>query len=87
VAGTAVFPGPVKVKVVAVIVVASIAWLKVAVGVVLIATPVLAFVGVTAVINSGGAVAVVNVQVSLAANAIPAEDVTPVVTSAVYVVL
>jgi hypothetical protein len=58
-----VFPGPVRVKVKAVIVPEFIAWLKVADTVVLIATPVLALVGVTAVTVGGGAVAVVNDQV------------------------
>ena len=56
------FPGPVRVKVEAVIVDEVIAWLKVAVTVVEMTAVVLRLAGVTAVIAGAGAVAVVNVQ-------------------------
>jgi siroheme synthase (precorrin-2 oxidase/ferrochelatase) len=60
-----------------------IAWLKAAVTVVEMAAVVLALSGATAVIVGGGAVAVVNDQLSLAANAVFTELCTPVVIVAV----
>jgi hypothetical protein len=59
---TELFPGPVSVKVEAVIVDEFIAWLKVAVTVVEMAAVVLRLSGVTEATAGGGAVAVVNVQ-------------------------
>jgi hypothetical protein len=62
-----------------VIVEASIAWLKVAVTVVVVATPVAPLVGVDEVtVGGGAAVAVVNDQVKSLARAVPLVSFTPV---------
>jgi hypothetical protein len=80
-------PPPVSVNVEVVIVVEFIASLKVAVTGEVIATPVEPDAGVTAVTVGGVAATVVNVHESLAASAVPAESVTPVVMVAVYCML
>jgi hypothetical protein len=79
----------VTVNVIAEIVDAVIAWLKVAVIVVFVATSAVPFAGVVVVTLGGGngAAAVVNDQLSFAARAVPAESVAPVVMVAVYTVL
>jgi hypothetical protein len=74
------------VKVEELIVAALIAWLKVAVTVVLTATLLAPLAGVTVVTVGAGAATVVNDQLKFAARAVPAEAVAPVVMVAVYCV-
>ena len=81
-------PGPVTVKVVALMVVAFMASLKVAEMVVLTATPVAPFAGTVETAVGGAAVAaVVNVHTKLAASGTPVGSFAPVVIVAVYKVL
>ena len=82
---TAVAPGPVSVKVVAFIVVASIGTLNVAVTVVPWPTPTAPFAGTVETTVGGGAV--VKVHTKLAASGVPAGSFAPVVIVAVYKVL
>jgi hypothetical protein len=78
-------PGPVKVKVVVLIVEGFIASLKVAVTTVLGQTPVVAVGGVTEITVGGahGLAPVVNVHTKLLASALPNVSKTPVVIVAV----
>src|SRR5438067_308439 len=78
--------GPVSVKVELVIVVASIALEKVAVGAMLVATPVALFAGVFAV-TVGAELTVVKLQETAEASATPSVALTAVLRLAVYVVL
>lgn len=81
--GTAVVPGPVRVKVLPVMVRGSIASLKIAATCVLIATPVapqLGLVEITVGAVVSGARAVVKPHEKLATIALPAKSLTPVVT-------
>ena len=78
-------PGPVSVKVAALMVVAFMTSLNVAEIVVLIATAVAPFTG-TVEITVGGA-AVVNVRTELAASGAPVESFAPVLIVVVYVML
>jgi hypothetical protein len=82
---TVVAPGPVSVKVVTLIVVASIGTLNVAVTVILSATVTALFAGTVETTVGGGAV--VNVHTKLAASGTPAGSFAPVVIVAVNKVL
>ena len=84
---TAVLPGPVKVNVEVVMVDGSIDSLKTAVTVVAMEAPVAPLVGITEETVGTGPAAVVNVNELALAIALPVAATTPVVTTAVYIVL
>jgi hypothetical protein len=85
--GTAVALGPASVKVVGLIVVASIGALNVALTVALLATPDEPFVGTVELATGGtAAVAVVKVHTKFAASGAPVEALAPVVIVPVYII-
>src|SRR5437899_716870 len=85
----AIPPGPVTVKLAVLIVKGSIASLKVALMVWLIATPVAALAGTVELTVGGvvsGAIAEIGRQLERVASGLPARSLAPVVTVAVYAV-